>query len=224
MSEEKFQNCYRIPSVRALWHNYNGGLYFITICTHAREHYFGKITKNPSTAQPQMILSVIGKYADEQFHDVQNHYPYADIPLWVVMPDHIHAIIGINHDKIPYERRNASKFYGNNHDVEPRCTTALQSQCTTAPQSQHNTIPQSRYTTDLQQSQYNTDRHQQIANMQGWLSVVVGGLKRAITHFAKQNHIPFAWQTRFHDHIIRDTDELNRIAQYIENNVENWGK
>ena len=60
--------------------------------------------------------------------------------------------------------------------------------------------------------------------MQGWLSVTVGGLKRAITHFAKQNHIPFAWQTRFYDRIIRNTDELNRIAQYIENNVENWGK
>ena len=215
MSEEKFRNYYRIPSVRALWHNYNGGFYFITICTHAREHYFGEITKNPATAQPKMILSSIGEYMDEQFRDVQNHYPYADIPLWVVMPDHVHAIIGINHDKIPYERRNASQFYGNDHDVEPRCTTALQSQCTTAPQSQYIADRQSQCTTAL---------HQQIANMQGWLSVTVGGLKRAITHFAKQNHIPFAWQTRFYDRIIRNTDELNRIAQYIENNVENWGK
>ena len=162
-----------------------------------------------------MILSSIGEYMDEQFRDVQNHYPYADIPLWVVMPDHVHAIIGINHDKIPYERRNASQFYGNDHDVEPRCTTALQSQCTTAPQSQYIADRQSQCTTAL---------HQQIANMQGWLSVTVGGLKRAITHFAKQNHIPFAWQTRFYDRIIRNTDELNRIAQYIENNVENWGK
>ena len=30
------------------------------------------------------------------------------------------------------------------------------------------------------------------------------------------------WQTRFHDHIIRDDDELNRIRKYIINNPSNW--
>ncbi|MFA6659144.1 MAG: transposase [Victivallaceae bacterium] len=32
------------------------------------------------------------------------------------------------------------------------------------------------------------------------------------------------WQTRFHDHIIRDENELNRIRQYIKNNPLNWDK
>ena len=32
----------------------------------------------------------------------------------------------------------------------------------------------------------------------------------------------FVWQTRFHDHIIRDAAELNRIVRYIDNNVANW--
>ena len=41
---EKFQNKYCIPSARANWHNYNGGVYFVTICTKNREHYFGEIT------------------------------------------------------------------------------------------------------------------------------------------------------------------------------------
>ena len=67
-----------------------------------------------------------------------------------------------------------------------------------------------------------TALHQQIANMQGWLSVTIGGLKRAITHFANKNKISFAWQSRFYDRIVRDTDELNRIAAYIENNVAQW--
>lgn len=40
----KFQNKYCIPSARANWHNYNGGVYFVTICTKNREHYFGEIT------------------------------------------------------------------------------------------------------------------------------------------------------------------------------------
>ena len=30
------------------------------------------------------------------------------------------------------------------------------------------------------------------------------------------------WETRFHDHIIRDTSKLNRIAAYIRNNAVRW--
>ncbi len=33
----------------------------------------------------------------------------------------------------------------------------------------------------------------------------------------------FGWQTRFHDHIIRNHQEYQRIANYIDNNPANWG-
>jgi hypothetical protein len=33
----------------------------------------------------------------------------------------------------------------------------------------------------------------------------------------------FAWQTRFHDHIIRNQSEYQRIDQYITNNPAKWG-
>ena len=36
------------------------------------------------------------------------------------------------------------------------------------------------------------------------------------------NNIPFAWQPRYHDHIIRGIDDLNNIGDYIENNVARW--
>ncbi|MBM4161168.1 MAG: transposase [Ignavibacteria bacterium] len=32
----------------------------------------------------------------------------------------------------------------------------------------------------------------------------------------------FGWQSRFHDHIIRSDEELDRIRQYIRNNPLNW--
>ena len=188
MSNNKFQNKYRIQTIRVPWHDYNCGTYFVTACTRGREHYFGKILADNDC--PQMELSPIGKYADEQLRNVQNHYPYAEIPLWVIMPNHIHALVIIDHNKIPYERRKAKTFYLNE-------TT-------------------SHRITD------NTEDLRRIANMQGWLSVVIGGVKRAVTHHANQNNIPFAWQTRFHDHIIRNVDEMNHIAKYIENNVANW--
>jgi len=30
------------------------------------------------------------------------------------------------------------------------------------------------------------------------------------------------WQPRFHDHIIREEDELSRVREYIVNNPLNW--
>ena len=86
MSDDRWQNNYRIASARAIWHDYNGGSYFITICTKDREHFFGEILDG------EMVLSDIGKYADEQFKNVTSHYPYAEIPLWTIMPNHLHAV------------------------------------------------------------------------------------------------------------------------------------
>ena len=63
---------------------------------------------------------------------------------------------------------------------------------------------------------------QQIDSFKGWLSITIGGIKSAITKFAHNNDIDFAWQTRFHDHIIRNQDAMNRIADYIENNPTTW--
>ncbi|MBO7625989.1 MAG: transposase, partial [Paludibacteraceae bacterium] len=54
------------------------------------------------------------------------------------------------------------------------------------------------------------------------LAVVIRGVKSSITHYANENNIPFAWQTRFHDRIIRNQDEFDKISDYIEKNVVNW--
>lgn len=32
----------------------------------------------------------------------------------------------------------------------------------------------------------------------------------------------FMWQRSFHDHIIRDQDDYERISHYIINNVNTW--
>jgi len=34
--------------------------------------------------------------------------------------------------------------------------------------------------------------------------------------------VVFGWQSRFHDHIIRNDAEYQRINDYIENNPKNW--
>ena len=63
---------------------------------------------------------------------------------------------------------------------------------------------------------------QEIADQCGLLSTAMGGMKSALTNHARSNKITFGWQTRFHDHIIRDQEEWERIANYIENNPASW--
>ena len=47
-------------------------------------------------------------------------------------------------------------------------------------------------------------------------------MKARVTRWANQNNIPFGWQARFYDRVVRNQNELNNIAEYIENNVINW--
>ncbi|MBQ8957259.1 MAG: hypothetical protein IJ057_01940 [Bacteroidales bacterium] len=51
------------------------------------------------------------------------------------------------------------------------------------------------------------------------LGAVIRGLKARVTHYATGNNIDFAWQSRFHDRIIRDQRDMIEPAKYIENNV-----
>ena len=184
MCEEIFQNKYRISSARADWHDYNGGMYFVTICTKGKEHYFGEIFGE------KMHLTVIGRYAQECIRQISQHHPYAEIPLWVIMPNHIHAVVIIDGKKTPHNKRIIDRLPGKN--VETFHETSLQKSTRKATQ------------------------------MQSWLSVVIRQYKQSVTRFANRNNISFAWQARFYDRIIRNTDEMNNIAKYIEENVAKW--
>ncbi len=62
----------------------------------------------------------------------------------------------------------------------------------------------------------------QFGQQSGNLASVIRGIKCAVTRFANENAITFAWQSRFNDHIIRDQNEMNRIVDYIEQNPYNW--
>ena len=54
------------------------------------------------------------------------------------------------------------------------------------------------------------------------LSSIVRGFKSSVTTWARKNNIPFHWQDRFHDHIIRNATAYNRISNYIINNPSQW--
>ena len=94
-------NLHHNGSIRADWWNYYGGMYFVTVVVQNRHHDFGEITRNPQTGHNQMHLSQLGKFVDDEIPKIMDHYPYAYIPIWTVMPDHIHLIIMQTTMKLP---------------------------------------------------------------------------------------------------------------------------
>jgi REP element-mobilizing transposase RayT len=55
------------------------------------------------------------------------------------------------------------------------------------------------------------------------LSTIIRSFKSAVTIGARKINPNFEWQSRFHDHIIRDVQSFERIRNYIINNPANWG-
>ena len=192
MSDDRFKNKYRIETARAWWHDYNGGAYFVTICTKNREHYFGEIENG------QMLLSEIGEFVSKCIEKIPQHNPYATIPKYTIMPNHLHLIVVIS---LSFDGRDA-----------PWCVS----------DGITSFVEETHHGASLQEGDDAENVMKTMAQQKGKLSVAIGGFKQSVTRFANENDIEFAWQTRFHDHIIRETDELNRIATYIENNVANW--
>lgn len=54
------------------------------------------------------------------------------------------------------------------------------------------------------------------------LASIIRGFKIGVTKFAKNNNLEFRWQGRFHDRIIRNQNELDRIKKYILDNPLKW--
>ncbi len=171
----KYKGRYRIESARLKNWDYGwNAAYFVTICTHCREHYFGDIKDG------RMHLSEIGQLANKYWLEIPKHFPFVELDAFVVMPNHVHGIITINkpNDERDVETQNFASL-----PVEP--------QNKFGPQSQN-------------------------------LASIIRGFKIGVTKNARKIHADFAWQSRYHDHIIRNNASLERIRDYIINNALNW--
>jgi len=54
------------------------------------------------------------------------------------------------------------------------------------------------------------------------LGIIINQFKMTVTKQIRKTTTDFAWQTRYHDHIIRDNGALERIRAYIRDNPVNW--
>ncbi|HET6769422.1 MAG TPA: hypothetical protein VFH08_18575 [Chitinophagaceae bacterium] len=149
-----------------------------------------------------MQLSQIGEFAKKCWMKIPDHLPCFYLDAFVVMPNHVHGIVLIEKPYIDNRR-------GSNA-VETRRALSLQQ-------------PNS---TTLQRLELEPKPpHFRFRNQgKNTISAMVGSFKSAVTKLCNENKLPFGWQSRFHDHVIRDKKEFYRIRNYIINNPANWKK
>jgi putative transposase len=115
--DDLYKDKYRASSARLPgWDYGSNGLYYITICTQNRVHYFGEIVSGQHSetqnSETQNIASlhptVIGEVAYHNWLDIPKHFSFVELDEFVIMPNHIHGIIFINKpDKVDW---NYNKF------------------------------------------------------------------------------------------------------------------
>ena len=113
-------------SIRVQGYDYSqAGAYFVTVVTHQRECLFGKIENG------EMILNELGKIADECWRAIPEHFPFVELGMHVIMPNHMHGMIVIRADDSGIGRGAAMlRPYdddGNPHkvNVKPRSSGAI---------------------------------------------------------------------------------------------------
>jgi putative transposase len=143
----------------------------------------------------EIRLNEAGKIVADIWDSLATRFPDIDLDAFVVMPNHIHGIIVLTDWKTPYV---GAPLVGAPGSVERRTTTT---RATTrgAPTS---------------------------------LGMVVGAFKSLTTvEFVRGVKTlgwpPFAgklWQHNYYEHIIRNTESLNKIREYIATNPARWSE
>ncbi|MBP3337116.1 MAG: transposase [Clostridia bacterium] len=74
------------------------GAYFITICTHNKEHILSKIVGEGLCALPKNTLTPIGTETEKAILYINENYIGVKVDKYVIMPNHIHLIIIITNN------------------------------------------------------------------------------------------------------------------------------
>ena len=189
---DKYHNKYRIPSARLQSWDYGSNAAYFITICTKNREHYFG-----EIVGDTMGLSTIGLQVEQEWIKTPAMRPDMNLELgnFVVMPNHFHAILIIGENK-----------YNTEGGVIRR-------------DAMHGVSTGSNTPTDVNDPTTTNQFGPQSKN----LASIIRGFKSAVTTYAKINGIfNFAWQSRFHDHVIRNADSFERIQNYIANNPLNW--
>ena len=207
---------YNRRSLRLKHYDYSrAGYYFVTICTQGREHFFGEIVEG------KMILNVAGEMINQLWYEIEDDFPNVYLHEFVIMPNHIHGIIEIV-DTVGADSISALQT----HVSLPTSDSISAHERKNDIESMNNHEP-----INNTHKQMNGINHQR-ADMESapTLSKIIQSFKRHTTiryiKMVKNGTCPpfnkRIWQRNYHEHIVRNDADYERVATYTINNPLTW--
>ena len=144
----------------------------------------------------QVILSEIGILADKFWLEIPDHFPHVKLDEHIIMPNHIHGIIIIEKNDVT-----------NGNGIASNLDTGTSNSVMETPK-----LGVSTGTIGGKNDKWKS----------GVLGVIINQFKRICTIESRKINAGFVWQSRFHDHIIRDQKSLDNIRAYIRENPKKW--
>lgn len=143
----------------------------------------------------QMVLNDFGEIAKKQWYWLGRQYSYVGIDVFMVMPNHIHGILEIR---------------------DTLCSDSVRRNDT-----RRNSTRRDDTRSDM--SKPVTTDDVVVGKKRLPLSNIVGAFEMTSSKSIHQfGYSDFSWQRSFHDRIIRNEDEYQRIRYYILQNPNNW--
>ena len=183
-------------SIRLRGYDYTqSGAYFVTICTQGRACLFGHIVND------EMQLNDAGRMVQTVWESMPGRFPNATFDIYVIMPNHFHAIVIINDQPVGATLVVAQNAVVAPNGVAPSPTDVPNGAGTSPAPTNHPT-----------------------------LGAMVGAFKSITTHeyivgIRTSGWPPFdrrIWQRNYWEHIIRTPESHARIEDYIRLNPARW--
>lgn len=214
-------------SIRLKTYDYSkAGLYFITLCVQNRELLFGVIEND------EMILNDAGGMIMHEWRKLPERFTNVQLHEFVVMPNHFHAILEIVGAPL-FGAQNAHPEETKNDEEVPVGATLVAARDT--PNDNDGAIESNNDPTD-DHSQSPSEATTTVAPTDmvipanNTLGEIIGAFKSITTvEYIKgvknSGWQPFdgkLWQRNYFEHIIRNQEAYENIADYIINNPSQW--
>jgi len=175
-------NGYRSGNIRHDDRDYRrAGWYFVTICTGDRRLFLGRVQNGI------VGLSAAGCVAAREWQRTPVVRPYVRLDAWIVMPDHVHGLIGITTDSPAYSVDNPPHSPAVDSSRRDESTATTENEST---------------------NEFRLHPHS--------LGAIIGRYKSVCIKQIRGDGRPeFEWQSRFYDRVIRDAEAFQAVRRYI---------